>query len=136
MRAMYAMPSKETGLSRVVLVGYMPLSVPTGTENASASVVEVGPFARVRLALAPKVAVFADLGVGIAQTFEKYDRDEMYIGRSVVKQNVTTVYLGGAVGLSYDLNERWRAMIPLAFSAQAGSDYSAFLPTLAVAYRL
>ncbi len=137
LRAMFARPTEETDLSRTVVVNATPVTIASGVEKTSVYVFEVGPMARVRLTIGPKLSLFADAGAGIAQTLEKYDSEEMYMGRTVEKKNVTALYVGGAVGVALDLTERLQAMLlPVAFSAHLGTDYSAFLPTLAVAYRL
>ena len=135
---MVARPTDETELTRVMGVAYpfQPVSVVSGAEKTEAWVVEVAPAARVRLPF-QKLAVFVDVGVGIAQTVERYERDEMFEGSTTKTENVTGLVarLGG--GVSYDLSPRTRLVaVPVALSFQLGPSYSAYTPSLGLSYRL
>jgi hypothetical protein len=68
---------------------------------------------------------------------ETYERDEMYIGLTVQKENVTGLVFRAGLGVSLDVSERTRLLfLPVALSIQIGPGYSAYEPTLAVAFRL
>lgn len=133
-------PSEESGLSRLQPspgFGVPAMSVPSGIEEASALVVEVVPMARLRYAFVPGFALVVDGGVGVCQTFERYERDEMFVGRSEESKNVTGVVLRAGLGVSVDFTPRLRLLFePIALSAQLGADYSGFTPLLGLAYRL
>ncbi len=133
---MFAAPTEETDLTRLATT-YPPTYVVSGFEKTTAYVVEVAPTARIRLPLGPALAIFVDAGAGIAQSMDTYERDEMFVGRTVKKENVTGLVFRGGLGVSYDASERLRVLlIPLAGSKQVGPKYSAYEPTLAVAFRL
>ncbi len=133
---MFARATEKNSLSQLV-AAFPPTYLATGYEKTSAYVIEIAPTARVRLALGPTFALFVDAGVGIAQTMDTYERDEMYVGRTVKKENVTGLVVRGGAGLSWDASPGIRVMlIPLMGSLEVGPKYSAFEPTLAVAFRL
>lgn len=114
-----------------------PLTLPAGVEEQSAWIVEVVPFARLRLPVGVKTALLVDGGVGVSQTVESYERDELYAGRTETTQNQTSlvVHVGG--GMTFDLSQRARVVfVPLAISLQLGTGFSAYVPTLGLAYRL
>lgn len=135
-----ARPSEDTQLSRVELVSTYPPqygAVPSGSEKATAIVAEIVPTARVRLPVVPGFALFADGGVGIVQTVEKYERDETFTGASTTTKNVTGLSLRAGIGVSVDLGARTRLVFqPIALALLLGTDYSAFTPTIGLAYRL
>lgn len=135
-----ASPSEESGLSRLQPspgFGVPAMSVPSGIEEASALVLEVVPMARLRYAFVPGFALVVDGGVGVCQTFERYERDEMFVGRSEESKNVTGVVLRAGLGVAVDFTPRLRLLFePVALSAQLGADYSGFTPLLGLAYRL
>jgi hypothetical protein len=129
-----ARASNEEG---ILEAGFVPVTVDAGKETVEAYVFEVVPTARVRWNLTPGVAFFGDGGLGLCQTVEQYHRDEMFVGRSDRTDYVTGVVAYAGVGLSADVAERWRVVFkPVAFSLQLGPKFSAFTPSLGVAYRL
>ncbi|HSD22606.1 MAG TPA: hypothetical protein VLC54_21320 [Anaeromyxobacter sp.] len=135
-----ANPGEETGLNRLQPspgYGVPAMTVPSGVENASALVIEVVPMARLRYPIVPGFGLVIDGGVGVCQTFERYERDEMFVGRSEQSKNVTGVVLRAGLGVAVDFTPRLRLLFePVAFSAQLGADYSGFTPLLGLAYRL
>jgi hypothetical protein len=137
--ASFAMPSGDTPLTATVPVpsGLGSLQVDAGSEEVGALVFEVVPTARVLWTMTRGVAFFADGGVGLCQTVERYERAEMFQGRSEWRDYVTGVVLHAGIGLAADVTPRWRLVFqPLAFDVQLGPKFSAFTPTLGVAYRL
>jgi hypothetical protein len=135
---MIAHPTGDTAFTTVVVPPYgTPVEVSSGAEKMSAWVIEAVPTVRLRLPVNPKFALFADGGLGVAQTIESYEREEMYLGESERTQNVTGLVLRLGAGMAFQLSERTRVVfLPLALSIQLGPDFSAFAPTLGVAYRL
>lgn len=132
-------PTGETALTATVIppLGFTPVQVDAGQESVKAFLLEVVPTARVLWTLSRGVAFFADGGLGLCQTMEKYDRSEMFLGRTQRTDYVTGVVAHLGLGLSADIAERWRVLFqPVAFSLQIGPKFSAFTPTLGVAYRL
>ncbi len=137
LRAMFARPTTSTDLTRPVISGFTVVQVPSGFEKTSLYLVEVVPTARVRWALGEKFALFADGGAGIAQTIERKERDEQFVGRTVKTQNVTGLVVRLAAGLSLDVSERVRVLfVPVGLSLQLGPEWSGFTPELAIAFRL
>jgi hypothetical protein len=137
--ASFALPSGETPLTASVATpsGLGQVQVHAGSEDVSAMVFEVVPTARVLWAVTRGVAFFADAGVGLCQTVESYERAELFRGRSEWREYVTGVVLHAGVGLAADVTPRWRLVFqPVAFDLQLGPKFSAFTPTLGVAYRL
>jgi len=135
---MVARPSEDTDLTRVITPAFgSPVSVYAGVEETRVWAVEVVPMARVRLPFGEKFALYADGGVGLAQTIEKYDRQEMYAGHTERTENVTGLVLRLGAGMSFALSPRTRLLFePVAVSLQLGPDFSAYVPTLGLAYRL
>lgn len=136
--AMVARPTDDTELTRMVVLpyAYQPVSVPAGGEETEAWVVEVVPMARVRLPF-EKFALFADGGVGLAQTVERVERDEMFEGATTTTENVTGLVLRLGAGMSFDLSPRTRLLlVPVALSIHLGPSYSAYAPSLGLSYRL
>jgi hypothetical protein len=135
---MVSRPSEDTKLTVTAAppVG-PPIQIASGSEKMNAWVVEVVPTARVRYSVHPKVALFADGGAGLGQTVERYERDELFQGHTEKSVNQTTVVVRVGGGLTVDLSERTRLVVlPLALSLQLGTGFSAYLPTLGLAYRL
>jgi hypothetical protein len=135
---MAARPTDETELTRLVVQPYPhpPISVPAGLEETNTWVVEVVPSARVRLAF-EKFALFADGGIGLAQTLERVERAEMFVGSTTETENVTGLVLRLGAGMSFDLSPRTRLLlVPVALSVQLGPSYSAYTPSLGLSYRL
>jgi opacity protein-like surface antigen len=130
--------SKDTQLTATIPQPFGPaLALPSGVEEQSAWIVEVVPTARLRLRLGPTVALLADGGVGVCQTVESYTRDELFAGRTETTQNQTSLVVHLGAGMTFDLSERARIVfVPLALSLQLGTGFSAFVPTLGLAYRL
>jgi hypothetical protein len=134
---MFARPTSSTDLSRTVVTGLTITQVPSGSEKTSLYLVEVVPSARVRWAIGEKFALFADGGAGVAQTVERKERDEQFVGRTVTTKNVTGLVLRLAGGLSLDLSQSVRVLlVPVGISFQVGPEWSSFTPELAVAFRL
>jgi len=126
-------PTGETDLTTTVA----GQSVAAGQEKVAALLVEVVPTARVLWRATPGVAFFADAGLGLCQTVEKYDRTEMFLGHSTRTDYVTGAVARLALGLAAEVSPRWRVLFtPAAFSLQLGPKFSAYTPTLGVAYRL
>jgi hypothetical protein len=137
--ASFALPSGDTPLTATVAApsGIGSVQVDAGSEEVSALVFEVVPTARLLWTVTRGVAFFADGGVGLCQTVESYERAEMFHGRSEWRDYVTGVALHAGLGLAADVTARWRLVFqPLAFDLQLGPKFSAFTPTLGVAYRL
>jgi hypothetical protein len=132
-------PTDETDLTRTIVQPYYPYqttSVPAGVESTEAWVVEVALSARARLPF-EKFALFADGGVGVAQSVERVERDEMFEGTTVSTENVTGLVLKLGAGMSFDLGARTRLLlVPVALSVQLGPSYSAYTPYLGLSYRL
>ena len=134
---MVARPSDDTQLTATIPTLGGPVSISSGHDTMNAWVVEVVPTARLRYAVHPKVSVFADGGLGLGQTVEQYQRDEMFAGHTEKSVNQTTVLLRAGGGLTVDLSPRTRLVVlPLALSLQLGTGFSAYLPSLGLAYRL
>jgi len=132
-------PSEDTALTReeAGLPGEPALSVPAGIEDASAYVATIVPTARLRRELAPGFAVVLDGGAGLSQTVERYERDEMFVGRSEQTKNVTGLALRLGAGISVDLGARVRLLfVPLAVDFLVGADWSGFSPSMGLAFRL
>lgn len=135
--AMVARPTEETPLTRTVIPPFgLPVEMDAGVEDTRVWLVEVVPTARLRLPVGTGFALFADGGVGLAQTIEKYDRIEMYRGHVEEKQNVTGLVVRVGAGLALDVGERVRLLFqPLALSFHVGPKFSGYAPSLGVAYR-
>lgn len=135
--ATVARPSEDTPLTRWVQPPYgLPVAVDAGVEETRVWLIEIVPTARVRWPIANRLALFADGGLGIVQTIEEYEREEMFRGRIVTRQNVTGLVVRAAGGLALDVAERVRVLfVPLALSFHAGPKFSGFAPYLGVAYR-
>lgn len=136
---MMARPTDDTDLTALVTPPYggTPVSVYAGVERTRVWAVEVVPMARVRLPVGQKFALYADGGVGLAQTIETYDREEMFAGHTERTENVTGLVLRLGAGMSFALSDRTRLLFePIAVSLQLGPDFSAYVPTLGLAYRL
>jgi hypothetical protein len=136
---MVARPSDETPILRVTTPpgSLYPVQEPAGVETVRAYVVEVAPAARLRLPFAEKLGVFVDAGAGLCQSIEEYEREETFVGRSVRTQNVTGIVLRGAAGITFEATERLRVLfVPIALSHQIGPGFSAYTPSIGLAYRL
>ncbi len=135
--AMIARPSEETPLTRTVIPPFgLPVEVDAGVEETSVWLLEVVPTARVRLPVGTGFALFADGGLGLVQTVEKYDRVEMYRGHVEEKQNVTGLVVRLGAGLALDVSARLRVVLqPLALSFHLGPKFSGYAPSVGVAYR-
>lgn len=134
---MFARPTSSTDLSRTVISGLTVMQIPSGSEKTSLYLVEVVPSARVRWAIGAKFALFADGGAGLAQTVERKERDEQFVGRTVTTKNVTGLVLRLGGGMSVDVSQSVRVLlVPIGVSFQVGPDWSGFTPELAVAFRL
>jgi hypothetical protein len=132
-------PSGKTDLTATVVPpgGSGAVQVSSGKEELSAFLLEVVPTARVLYTVTRGVSFFGDGGLGLCQSFEKYDRTEMYAGHSTHKEYATGLVLQAGLGLAADLTPRWRLLlVPVAFSLQLGPKFSGFTPSLGVAYRL
>jgi hypothetical protein len=137
--ASFSAPSGSTDLTASVLPpgATAPVQVNAGKEDVSAMLFEAVPTARVLWNVAPRVALFADGGLGLCQTVESYDRTEMYVGHSTYKEYATGLVLHAALGMAADLTPRWRfLLVPVGFSLQLGPKFSGFTPSFGLAYRL
>lgn len=136
---MMARPSYDKGLTSTVVAPFPVLSttIDVGTKKTRAWVVEAVPTARLRLPLGPNFAVFADGGVGLAQSVERSEANQTFAGTTVKTQNVTGLVLRLGGGASFDVGERLRILfLPVALSLEIGPGYGAYTPTLAAAYRM
>jgi hypothetical protein len=137
--ASFSLPAGETGLTATVTPPGAPgpVTISSGKETLDAFLVEVVPTARVRWNATSKLAFFGDAGLGLVQSFESYDRNEMFTGHSTHKEYATGLVLRLGVGLSADVAPRWRVVFePLAMDLMLGPKFSGWMPTLGVAYRL
>jgi len=137
--ASFSRPTGDTELSGTVTPPYSgtPVAVSSGSEELKATLFEVVPTARVLWTATPGVAFFAEGGLGLCQTLERYDRSEMFYGRSQRSEYATGFVARLGLGLAADVTPRWRVVLePVAFDLQLGPKFSAFTPTLGVAYRL
>ncbi|HEX9050927.1 MAG TPA: hypothetical protein VF841_10380, partial [Anaeromyxobacter sp.] len=113
------------------------VQVPAGVEKTSAWIVEVVPGARLLFPVSPKFSLVGDAGLGLVQTVEKDERDELFSGHTDTTKNVTSLVLRLGAGMSFALSERTRLLfLPVALSLQVGTGFSAFVPSLGLAYRL
>jgi hypothetical protein len=128
-----ARPKDELSLFR--LEGTTPVA--SGFDRLTAIVAQVVPYARARYPFVPGFALVLDGGVGVVQSIEKLERTETFVGASKETKNVTGLAVRAGVGVSVDLSERTRLVFePLAFALLLGLDYSAFTPSIGLAYRL
>jgi hypothetical protein len=128
-------PSKDTTITRTVLPPAGQLDV--GVEKARVWLFEAVPTARLRLHISPTFALFADAGLGLAQTLERYDTEATFVGHTARTKNVTGLVLRAGGGASLDVGERWRVLfVPVALSFQLGPRYGGYAPSLGVAYRM
>jgi hypothetical protein len=137
--ASFGLPSGETPLTATVPApsGVGQVQVDAGSEDVKALLFEVVPTARVLWTVTRGVAFFADGGLGLCQTVERYERSEMFQGRSERSEYVTGAVARAGVGLAADVTPGWRLVFqPVAFELQLGPKFSAFTPSLGLAYRL
>lgn len=134
---MVARPAEETDLTRTVTPPFgPPITISAGAEELRVWLVEVVPMARIRLPLGASFALHADAGLGLAQTLEKRDRQEMFAGHVEETRNVTAPLLRLGVGMSLDLSSSLRLLFdPVVLSLHLGSDFSGFAPTIGLAWR-
>jgi opacity protein-like surface antigen len=126
-------PTDSTDLTTV----YGGRTIPSGTEKTSAWIVEVVPGLRLLYPVSPKFSLFGEAGLGLVQTIEKHERDELFAGHTDTTKNVTGLVFRLGAGMSFTLSERTRLLfLPVALSLQAGTGFSAYVPTLGLAYRL
>jgi hypothetical protein len=133
--------SRPTGAKDLSTTVTSPLgqtyTIGAGQEKVTALLFEAVPTARVLWNATRDVAFFADAGVGLCQTVEKYDRSEIFVGKSSRTSYVTGVAARAGLGLALDVASRWRVLFtPAALSLQLGPKFSAYTPALGVAYRL
>lgn len=108
-----------------------------GTSQRSAVLVAATPTARLRLALAPGLAVFADGGAGLGFAWDETVEDQAFVGRTTTTRAVASVVLRLGGGMTWDASDRLRVVFtPIALSAQLGSSWTAFTPSLGLAFRL
>lgn len=135
--ATVARASDSTDLSTTMPTYGGLVQVPAGVEKTSAWIVEVVPGARLLYPVTPKFSLFGDAGLGLVQTIEKHERDELFVGHTETTKNVTGLVLRLGAGMSFTLSERARLLfLPVALSLQVGTGFSAYVPTLGLAYRL
>lgn len=136
---MVSRPSKDTALTRTVVSPYTltATQIDVGVENARAWLFEAVPTARVRLPFGPSFALVADGGVGLAQTLERIESDQTFIGHEVRTKNVTGVVVRLGGGATLDVGERLRLVfLPVVLDFLIGPKYGGYAPTLGVAYRM
>ena len=134
----FAAPSGDKSLDGFAVppVG-PPVSVNAGQEKVKALLFEVVPTARLLWTATRGVAFFGDAGLGLVQTFESYDRSELYMGHSTHNEYATGFVVHLGMGMAADVAPRWRVVLaPLAFDLMVGPKFSSWTPTLGVAYRL
>lgn len=138
-----ARPTEDTQLFRLEgsgIPGYPGTGttiVSSGTEASTVLLAAIVPTARLRLPVAQAFALVLDGGLGLVQSVERYERDEMFIGRTERTKNVTGLALRVGAGVSVDFTERLRLVFqPIAFSFLMGPEFSGFTPSLGLAYRL
>lgn len=113
------------------------LTTVVGTSERSAWVVQVAPTARLRRALAPGLAIFADGGLGVGLAWDETVDDQAFVGRTTTRRATMGLLLRLGAGVAWDATERLRIVFhPVAVSAELGSDWSAFTPSLGLAFRL
>jgi hypothetical protein len=135
----FAAPSGDKSLDGYAVppVGPGPIPVNAGQEKVKALLFEVVPTARVLWTATRGVAFFGDAGLGLVQTFESYDRSELYMGHSTHNEYATGFVLHLGMGMAADVAPRWRVVLaPLAFDLMVGPKFSSWTPSLGVAYRL
>jgi hypothetical protein len=108
-----------------------------GTTERNAWVVQVAPTARLRRALAPGLAVFADGGLGLGLAWDETVDDQAFVGRTTTRRATVGLLLRLGAGVAWDATERLRLVFhPVAVSVELGSDWSAFTPSFGLAFRL
>lgn len=139
-------PTEDTPLFRLESTSGIPgfpgtgtsaVIVPAGVEQSTVLLAAIVPTARLRLPVAPGFALVLDGGLGVVQSVEQYERDEMFVGRTERTKNVTGLALRLGAGVTVDFSQRLRLVFePIAFSILMGPEHSGFTPTLGLAYRL
>jgi hypothetical protein len=135
----FARPTGKKGLTAQVVPPFAttPIQVDAGSEKVTALLFEIVPTARALWTPVQGVSFFGDAGVGLVQTFESYDRTEMYLGHSTRREYATGLVLRVGAGLALDLAPRWRLVFaPAFFDLMVGPRFSAWTPSLALAFRL
>jgi hypothetical protein len=136
---MVSRPSKDTTLTRTIVSPFTltTAQIDTGVESTHVWLFEAVPTARLRLPFGPRFALLADGGLGLAQTVERYESDETFVGHTVRTKNVTGLVVRIAGGASLDVGERLRLLfLPVVLSFEIGPKYGGYAPSLGVAYRM
>lgn len=132
---MISRPSEDTTLSRTTLPPFGQIDV--GVKRTRVWLLEAVPTARLRYPVGPAFALVADGGLGLAQTLERYESEETFVGHTVKTRNVTGLVLQFGGGASLDVGERLRILfLPVALSFQLGPGYGGYAPSLGIAYRM
>lgn len=134
----FARPTGNTALTAAVSPGFgLPaVQIGAGEEKLTALFFEVIPTGRILRNVGSGVAFFGDAGLGLASSFESYDRSEMFAGRSKHSEYATGFVLRLGAGIALDITPRWRAVVePLLFDFMIGPKFSSWTPNLGVAYR-
>jgi hypothetical protein len=132
---MVSRPSEDTPLTRTTLPPFGQMDV--GVKRTRVWLFEAVPTARLRLPVGPAFALVADGGLGLAQTLERYESEETFVGHTVKTRNVTGLVLRVGGGASLDVGERLRVVfLPVALSLQLGPGYGGYAPSLGIAYRM
>lgn len=137
--AAFARPAGDETLTAQVVppLAGAPVAVNAGTEEVTALLFEVIPTARALWTPVQGVSFFGDAGLGLVQTVERYERTEMYLGHSTRREYATGLVLRLGAGLALDVAPRWRVLFePFAVDLMLGPKFSAWTPTLGVAFRL
>lgn len=129
--------TQETELTTVIQPPFgTPVQISSGLEKTSAWIIEAVPMARARVPFG-KIALLFDGGLGLVQTLETHERDELFAGHTDETKNVTGLVLRLGGGMAFELSERARLVfLPVQLSFQLGTGFSAYVPTLGLAYRL
>ncbi|HEY6005563.1 MAG TPA: hypothetical protein VIV57_21965, partial [Anaeromyxobacter sp.] len=132
---MVSHPSQDTTLSRATVPPFGQMDV--GVKETRVWLFEAVPTARLRFPVGPTFALLADGGLGLAQTLERYESEETFVGHTVKTRNVTGLVVRVGAGASLDVGERLRIVfLPVALSLQLGPGYGGYTPSLGIAYRM
>jgi hypothetical protein len=108
-----------------------------GTTEDSVWIVEAIPSGRLVLPVAQGFAVHAEVGVGLAVTFERHVRDEAFVGRTTERKLVLAPSINAAIGLTYQLSDRMDVVFqPVMLGRRAKADASTFSALWGLSYRL
>ena len=104
-RPLAALPA-PLALSGVGSLGYSRLTKGVRFGEFTSNVVKLVPSARLSVAVAPKVSLFGDVGVGLAFVSAKTETDVPFFGRSSVSASSLNLVMRFGAGGWYHLNGR------------------------------